>query len=52
MEMQAWMIKTIDNLSTHNTNGVCTDKSINFFAALDRTGSGLCSLMGCIVNVA
>jgi len=51
-EMQAWMIQKLDNLSTHNTNGVCTDKYLEFAVALDRTGSGLWSLIGCIINFA
>jgi hypothetical protein len=51
-EMQAWMIQKLDNLSTRNTNGVCTDKYLESVVALDRTGSGLWSLIGCIMNVA
>jgi len=46
------MIQKLDNLSTHNTNDVCTDKYLEFAVTLDRTGSGLWSLIGCIINVA
>jgi hypothetical protein len=34
------MIQKLDNLSTHDNSGVCTDEYIEFVVALDRTGSG------------
>ena len=46
------MIQKLDNLSTHNVNGVCIDKYLEFAVALDRTGSGLWSLISRIINVA